>query len=96
MPKECAPHYTIEDSIVINRHGTGTIGVDSGNGSIPNFENCESCAESIQVIVLDTHSLTLTLDLEDSSNWKYEHLTKSFKGGGSRECRIIITNEHFK
>ena len=84
------------DTIIVNKHSVKTIGAFSGLGQTFEFENCDLCADSINGKVVNNDTLSLILDLNNRAGWNFSILKKTFKQGGTCECRIKITDEMIK
>lgn len=84
------------DSFLVARHTQVDIYKNAHVGQAKKYSDCATFADSIRTIIVDHDSLHLTLDLADRSNWNYFLRNKTFKGGGTCECRILIRNEHIR
>ncbi len=89
-------YYYISDSIEISKHGQLSVYHEGRIGSITEFEDCNTFADSIKTKITDNDTLSLTINLNDHSNWVYSVLDKNYKHGGVCECRAIISNEMIK
>ena len=81
------------DSIVISRKSVSSIFESSGLGQTFEYEDCNTYADSIVTKIIGNESLDLSIDLNDESNWIFSIIDRSFKDGGTCECRVRITND---
>jgi hypothetical protein len=84
------------DSFRINNHTEASIYEVSGLGQTFEFEDCNTYADSIFARVTETDTLYPDINLNDNSQWNFSVLDKSFKEGGTCECRVRITNDMIK
>ena len=86
----------LSDSIIVEKKSVKTMAAYSGSGQTFEFENCESCADSIVLKVIGYPALKSTVDLNEPAFWNFRVIQKTFKSGGTCECRFIMTNERIK
>ena len=84
------------DSLQINNHTESSIYEYSGLGQTIEFEDCNTYADSIFAKVIQNDTMDYKINLNEKSNWIFSILDKSFKKGGTCECRIRITNDMIK
>lgn len=86
----------LSDSIIIEKKSTKILDAYNGLGQTFEFENCETCADSIVLKVVGNPTLKSTVDLNDPNEWTFSVLKKTFKSGGICECRLIMTDDKIK
>ena len=84
------------DSLQINSHTEASIYEFSGLGQTFEFKDCNTYADSIFAKVKGNDTLDLNINLNDKSQWIFSILDKTFKEGGTCECRVRITNDMIK
>lgn len=84
------------DSLQINKHTEASIYEYNGLGQTFEFENCNTYADSIFATAWGNDTLDLNINLNDKSLWIFSVLDKTFKKGGTCECRVRITNDMIK
>jgi hypothetical protein len=84
------------DSLQINSHSKASIYEVSGLGQTFEYEDCNTYADSIFAKVSGNDTLYLNINLNDRSQWIFTVLDKSFKQGGTCECRVMITSDMIK
>jgi hypothetical protein len=84
------------DSFYVSKRSEEAILVGSGLGQTFEFEDCNLYADSLTASVADTDTMKVLTELNDLSNWTFSVLNKTFKGGGTCECRIIINNDQIE
>jgi len=84
------------DSSVINKKTLTSIFEYSGFGQTFEYEDCNTHADSIITKIVGYENLNLSIDLNDELNWTFSILDRTFKDGGTCECRVTITNEMVK
>ena len=85
-----------DDSILIYKNTVTSILEVSGLGQTFEYEDCNTYADSIVTKIIGNDALHLTIDLSDKSNWTFSILDRTYKGGGTCECRVKITNDMIK
>ena len=88
--KSCNYFYDNDSFLVANKSET-VLATGSKLGHAAEFENCESCADSIISKVVGNDTMRLTINLNDPSFWNFKNFHK-----GVCECRLIITNDDIK
>jgi hypothetical protein len=84
------------DSLQINNHTEASIYEVSGLGQTFEYEDCNTYADSILARIIGNDTLDLNINLNDKSQWIFSVLDKTFKQGGTCECRVRITNDMIK
>ncbi len=84
------------DTVIVEKNSIKTVAGYNGLGQTFEFQNCESCADSIVLKVVGNPSLKSTVNLNDPALWNFRVLKKTFKSGGTCECRLIMTNDKIK
>lgn len=86
----------LSDSIIVDKKSEKILYSYNGLGQTFEFDNCETCADSIVLKVAGNPSLKSTVDLNDPNEWTFRVLKKTFKSGGICECRLIMTDNMIK
>jgi hypothetical protein len=84
------------DSIVINKKTITSIFEYSGFGQTFEYEDCKTYTDSIVTKIMGNEGLNLSIDLNDKLYWTFSILDRTFKEGGTCECRVKITNDMIK
>ena len=84
------------DTIRIKNHTVASVYEVSGLGQTFEYEDCNTYADSIFARVIGVDTLDYVFSLNDKSNWIFSVLDKTYKEGGTCECRIRITNDMIK
>ncbi|MFZ4462720.1 MAG: hypothetical protein ACOYN5_02680 [Bacteroidales bacterium] len=84
------------DSFYVSKRSEEAILLGSGLGQTFEFEDCNLYADSLTASVADTDTMKVLTELNDLSNWTFTVLNKTFKGGGTCECRIIINDDQIE
>jgi hypothetical protein len=80
----------------INNHTEASIYEISGLGQTFEYKDCSTYADSIFASVTVVDTLDFDINLNDKSQWIFSVLDKTFKEGGTCECRVIINNDMIK
>jgi hypothetical protein len=84
------------DTIRINNHTEASIYEVSGLGQTFEYEDCNTYADSIFAGITGNDTLDVDVNLNDKSQWIFTVLDKTFKQGGTCECRVRITDDMIK
>jgi hypothetical protein len=84
------------DSLQINNHTEASIYEISGLGQTFEYEDCNTYADSIFARVRENDTLDFNINLNDKSQWFFSILNKTYKEGGTCECRVKVTNDMIK
>ena len=82
------------DSLSISKHSEAVVFSDGGLGTTADYENCDYFQDSLIVRIVGFDTLHLTVDINDSSNWKFNQISE--KSGGVAECVFLIEDKIIK
>lgn len=84
------------DSLIVKSKSELTFASYSGLGQTTEFNNCESCADSIVVKIVGSNALRTTINFNAPASWTFNTLRTSYKSGGTCECRLQITDNEIR
>lgn len=85
--------YPIYSDSILILHNTKTIiSSDYSIGQVSSYSNCGFPDSTITSIIYGSDSLQVTLNFNPASSWSFNIHEEHRNGGGSCECRLVITD----
>jgi hypothetical protein len=88
--------FYVYDSLRVNKHTEAIIFDYGGLGQTFEYKDCSTYADSLFARPAGNDTLKLNLNLNDPLRWTFSVLDRTFKQGGTCECRARITNDMIK
>jgi len=84
--------YAPIDTLVIEKKTRKTVFTQGGLGVVNDFQNCDIPRDSIPMLIYFDNSTKLIPDINKLNEWNFKIINKNKAGGGSCECRLVLTN----
>ncbi len=89
-------HTFIQDSIVIEKNSYAVVAKTSERHGVSGFSECGFPEGALTYGVLTSDTLHIQKNLNASANWTFSIIEEHFKGSGTCECRLLITDSDIK